>query len=89
MQDHFGKIPQSPRAAFPSKTVVHCAEFILTVRLLTVRKGLCCDPGHCRIYHLARMVSSYSCCSLASSEHCLHSPEMLLMHMDCRIDAGS
>lgn len=46
MQDHFGKIPLSLRGAFPSKNVVHCAEFIPTGHLLIVKKGLCCDPGH-------------------------------------------
>lgn len=51
---------------FPLK-LVHCAEFIPTGQLLNAKGGLCCDPGHCRIGHLARMLASYSCCSLASS----------------------
>lgn len=38
MQDHFGKIPLSPSTAFPSKAVVHCAEFIPTGPLFIVKK---------------------------------------------------
>lgn len=69
--------------------LVHCAEFILTGHLLNVKGGLCCDPGHCRIGHLARIFTSYSCCSLASSYTTCIPLKYSPMHMDCRIHAGS